>query len=101
MYLLLAPVVAAGQFASEPFSEWEKLEHGIGYLSGPARCVILCLMAMFLASAVASMERFASYLAVRKSTRRFVRETDRALRELADDAVKLIALGCRTRRRFP
>ena len=91
MSLLPAPLVVFGQFASEQSSEWEKLEGGIGYLSGPARCVILCLLAMFLVSTAASIERFTRYLSVRRATRRFIAGTKRAFLEQDDEAVNRIA----------
>jgi biopolymer transport protein ExbB len=88
MSLPPAPLAVFGQFVSGQPREWEKLADAIGYLSGPARSVILCLIAMFLVSVAASIERFALYLAVRRATRRFIRETKRAFLEQDDEAVK-------------
>src|SRR5215813_13595537 len=88
MNLSLAPIAILVQFASDQMSSWEKLEDKIVYLSVPARCVILCLMGMFLVSAGASIERFVRGLTAIKETKRFIRATQNAFSRRDDDALR-------------
>jgi biopolymer transport protein ExbB/TolQ len=91
MSLPLAAIVVFGQFASKQLSTWEKLENGIRYLSGPARYVILCLIAMFLVSAAASIEQFVRDFVAIRETRRFIRATENAFLEQDDQEVERVA----------
>jgi len=57
---------------------WEQPDHVLGYLSAPARSIMLVLTAMFLISMAVSAERMIRYSYARRQTRRLVRESNGA-----------------------